>query len=100
MDEKWLCSLPWTAISNDPNGTVRPCCIYKDTIKNKLGNDYYLQVDTIKEIFHSDYMNNLRQEFLSGIKPKGCQTCITDEANGYKSKRLIYLSLIQNKLSN
>lgn len=100
MDEKWLCSLPWTAISNDPNGTVRPCCIYKDTIKNKLGNDYYLQVDTIKEIFHSDYMNNLRQEFLSGIKPKGCQTCITDEANGYKSKRLIYLKNIDYSTVN
>jgi sulfatase maturation enzyme AslB (radical SAM superfamily) len=90
MSDKWLCSLPWTAISNDPDGKVRPCCIYKDVIKDNQGNDLYLQTTNLKDIFHSDYMKNLRQEFLSGNKPVGCSVCIKDEENGYKSKRMIY----------
>jgi MoaA/NifB/PqqE/SkfB family radical SAM enzyme len=90
MADKWLCSLPWTAISNDPDGKVRPCCIYKDVIKDNQGNDLYLQTTNLKDIFHSDYIKNLRQEFLSGSKPAGCSVCIKDEENGYKSKRMIY----------
>lgn len=89
--DKWLCSLPWTAIANDPNGEVRPCCIYKESIKDDDGRPYYLQTTDLKTIFNSTYMKNLRQEFLSGAKPKHCQTCITDESNGYTSKRIIYM---------
>lgn len=90
MTNQWLCTLPWTAISNDPDGKVRPCCIYKDVIKDSNGKDLYLQTTNLKDIFHSDYMKNLREEFLTGNKPAGCSVCIKDEENGYKSKRMIY----------
>jgi MoaA/NifB/PqqE/SkfB family radical SAM enzyme len=91
MENKWLCSLPWTSISNDPNGTVRPCCIFKETIKDNSGKEYYLQTTDLKTIFNSDYLKNLRNEFLAGNKPTQCSTCIEDENNGYTSKRMIYL---------
>jgi sulfatase maturation enzyme AslB (radical SAM superfamily) len=35
-------------------------------------------------------MRDLRQEFRNGAKPKGCETCIVNEANGYTSKRNLY----------
>jgi len=88
---KWHCSLPWNGFSNDPDGKVRPCCLYKDHIKQDNGEPFYVQTHTVKEIFSSLYMKNLRQQFRNGEKPVGCQTCIKDEENNYTSKRLSYL---------
>lgn len=88
--EKWYCSLPWTGFSNDPDGKVRPCCLYKDYIKDESGNVMYVQKHSMEEIFHSKFMINLRQQFREGKKPLGCNTCIMDEKNGHRSKRQIY----------
>jgi hypothetical protein len=85
-----LCMIPWLGFSNNPNGVAQPCCIYKGNIKDELGNDLYVQKTSVKDIFASDYMQNLRQAFRENKKPAGCETCWKDEANGYRSKRMIY----------
>ena len=77
----WMCSLPWTGFSNDPDGRVRPCCIYKDYITDDNGDPFYVQTTSVKEIFSSKYMRDLRQQFRNGIKPSGCGTCVKDESN-------------------
>ena len=87
---EYVCPLPWVGFSNDPNGTVRPCCISKDLITDSNKKPYFIQKTSMKEIFHSEYMDNLRQEMLEGKQPSTCNTCWEDEKNGYKSKRLIY----------
>ena len=87
---KWYCKLPWTGFSNDPDGKVRPCCVYKGYIVDELGKEMYVQTHSVKEIFSSKYMKDLRAEFRSGAKPQGCSTCMINEANGYTSKRNIY----------
>lgn len=87
---KWYCSLPWTGFSNDPDGKVRPCCLHKGYITQEDGSPYYVQTQSVKEIFASKYMKDLRQEFRNGAKPVGCEICIKDESNGYKSKRQTY----------
>lgn len=92
MESKWYCKLPWTGFSNDPDGRVRPCCLYKDHIKDELGNEMFVQTHSVKEIFTSKYMRDLRSEFRSGAQPKGCSTCIIDEQNGYTSKRQQYIN--------
>lgn len=89
-DIKNFCSLPWTGFSNDPDGKVRPCCIFKGHITDDNGKPYYVQTHTVKEIFSSAYMKNLRDQFRSGEMPQGCETCVKDESNGYKSKRITY----------
>lgn len=91
----WLCSLPWTGFSNDPDGKVRPCCIYKGHITNSQGNPYYVQTSSVKEIFTSRFMSDLRKEFLDGKQPKGCETCIKDESNNFRSKRQTYMSFLR-----
>jgi len=90
QSKKWLCSLPWTGFSNDPDGKVRPCCLYKDYIKDDNGEFMHVQTNTVTEIFSSNYMKKLRQDFRDGKKPLACETCIVDENNGHKSKRQIY----------
>ncbi len=93
---KNICPLPWVGFSNDPYGSVKPCCINKDYISKPDGSFFYVQNDTVKDIFHSEHMNNLRAQFLNGEKPKGCETCWKDEENGYKSKRQIYIEILKN----
>lgn len=90
---KNICALPWVGFSNDPNGTVRPCCIYKEHIVDKDKNPYYIQNTKVQDIFHSEYMENLREQFKNGEKPKGCSVCWEDEKNGYRSKRQSYLDI-------
>ncbi len=45
---------------------------------------------SIREIFHSDYYKNIRQEIRDGERPKNCDACWRDEDNGVKSKRQLY----------
>jgi len=62
---------------------VRPCCLFKGYIKDEQGQELYVQTHTIQEIFSSDYMKRLREEFREGKQPQGCETCIVDEQNGH-----------------
>ena len=82
-----LCRLPWTGFSNDPDGKVRPCCLFKDSIRSESGEPMYVQTSSPKEIFSSKYMKDLRQQFRNNEKPPACSTCWIDESNGYTSKR-------------
>ena len=87
-----ICILPWIGIETSPVGTARPCCLAKDeiTYKNEQGieDKYSLKMHTLEEIYHSPYMQNLRQQFLNGEKPKTCQRCWDEEAAGRTSKRI------------
>ena len=83
-----ICMLPWISIETSPIGTARPCCLAIDEITRADGTKYSLKENTLEEIYHSDYMQGLRQEFLSGSKPSTCQRCWQEEAAGRTSKRI------------
>lgn len=97
---KNLCTLPWVGFSNDPDGRIRPCCISDEHVTKEDGTPYYTQLDNIKDIFHSKYMNDMRQEFIDGGMPKNCSTCWKDEANGYTSKRQNYNEIIKEYMGD
>lgn len=80
--------LPWISIETSPIGTVRPCCLAIDEIVKESGEKYNLNEDTLEQAFTSAYMNNLRQQFLQGEKPKTCKRCWDEEAAGRQSKRI------------
>lgn len=80
--------LPWISIETSPIGTARPCCLAVDEITKPDGSKYLLRENTLEEIYHSDYMRNLRQEFLDGGKPETCRRCWDEEAAGRVSKRM------------
>jgi len=84
------CSIPWTGFSNEPDGKAQPCCLYKGHITIDDGKPMYVQEFTVDEIFHSDFMKDLRNQFRQGKRPSACSTCWADEDNGYESKRIIY----------
>jgi MoaA/NifB/PqqE/SkfB family radical SAM enzyme len=85
-----LCLYPWYHLANTSDGRVKPCCIYGDTIKKPNGTEYYLQKDSIKDIYKSEYLLNLRNQFLQNNKPPECIRCWNDESVGMTSKRQEY----------
>lgn len=81
---KTICMLPWTSIEVTPSGTYRPCCIYGESIPNLSVQQGHTAIDAQR----SDYMKNLRQQFLNGEKPEGCKSCWQQElVFGRVSKR-------------
>jgi MoaA/NifB/PqqE/SkfB family radical SAM enzyme len=86
--QEHICHRPWTSLDVNPMGEFRPCCIYNEPVKDDHGNNLSVHNSTINDVINSNYMNNLRQEFLSGGKPKQCEACWKEEAAGKKSQRM------------
>jgi MoaA/NifB/PqqE/SkfB family radical SAM enzyme len=82
------CILPWIHIEATATGNAKPCCLHKThiPINGKIAtlNNY-----SMSEMWNSEYMNNLRNEFLDNKKPEGCSACWEMEKVGKKSKRQI-----------
>lgn len=84
-----FCILPFISIESSTTGWARACCYNKKHIETSRGRHLNLKDDSISDIFYSDAMNELREEFLRNEKPKTCDTCWKVEAAGGKSKRLL-----------
>ena len=86
MVDKYLktnvCPLPWTHLEVDVNGGASPCCLYKGSVPDVKVYDQSLQ-----SIQDSKYMDDLREQFKNGERPKGCQSCWQEEDAGKTSKR-------------
>lgn len=80
--------LPWISIETSPIGTARPCCLAREEITDDKGVKFDLNKDNLKTIYHSEYMKNLRKQFLTGEKPETCKLCWDEEAAGRTSKRI------------
>ena len=78
-----FCILPFTSIEADPMGKCKVCCLSTKTIP-----DIDLKYNTLTEAFNSDYMRNLRSQFLKGEQPDECERCWAEEASGRTSKRM------------
>jgi MoaA/NifB/PqqE/SkfB family radical SAM enzyme len=85
---KTICMIPWISVETSPISTARPCCLAIDEITRPNGTKYSLRDSTLEEVYHSPYMQNLRQEFLDGKKPETCKRCWDEEDAGRASKRI------------
>jgi MoaA/NifB/PqqE/SkfB family radical SAM enzyme len=84
---KSICMLPWVSIETSPIGTTRPCCLAIEEITKDDGTKYDLNENNLTEIYRSEYMQQLRQQFRQGEKPTTCNRCWDEEAAGRTSKR-------------
>jgi pyruvate-formate lyase-activating enzyme len=89
-----FCIVPWFGIETTPIGTVRPCCLARDEIVDDNGISFDLHSSTFDQIQNSQYMKDLRQQFLDNKRPPTCGSCWTVEVAGHKSKRLQTLESI------
>lgn len=83
-----ICMLPWVSIETSPIGTARPCCLAMHEITDKDNKKFNLRESTLEDVYRSEYMQNLRKEFLDGKRPKTCKRCWEEESAGRVSKRM------------
>jgi len=88
--------LPWISLETSPIGTVRPCCLAEDEIKDELGNKYKLIATDLSTVQNSVYMQTLRQQFLDGEQPQTCRKCWNEERAGRTSKRMHTLDRLKH----
>jgi MoaA/NifB/PqqE/SkfB family radical SAM enzyme len=75
-----LCPLPFSMLFSSTNNRVTPCCNYTE----KIGD---LDTQTLKEIFFSKDMSELRNSMKSGKKSSGCNKCWDLEEKNSSSMR-------------
>lgn len=86
-----MCALPFSHLEINHQGFVKPCCVYKTHVGR-------VPAQSIKEIYYSDKMTQLRNNFLNGVKSDNCSTCWSVEAQGQISFRQASLKFYKNKL--
>ena len=91
-----FCVLPWISIEASPIGTVRPCCLAEDEIVDINGVKFNLKSADFDSIQNSEYMYQLRQEFLDGQRPATCRKCWAVEDAGATSKRQHTLNRLEH----
>lgn len=91
-----FCVLPWISLETSPIGTVRPCCLAEDEIVDDSGKKFELDSAPFSEIQDSQYMRNLRHQFLLKIQPETCRKCWNEEDAGRTSKRMHTLDRLKN----
>jgi hypothetical protein len=93
-----FCVLPWVSLETSPVGTVRPCCLAEEEITDNAGEKFNLGTAEFGMIQNSQYMRNLRREFLDGKQPQTCRKCFREERAGRTSKRMHTLERLKHML--
>ena len=93
-----FCVLPWISLETSPIGTVRPCCLAEEEIVDDNGDKFDLNNASFVNIQNSNYMQNLRQEFLDQKQPNACRKCWREERAGRTSKRMHTLDRLKHML--
>ena len=91
-----FCVLPWVSLEASPIGTVRPCCLADDEIVDSHSVKFNLKSADFQAIQNSEYMYQLRQEFLAGRQPATCRKCWSEEDAGRTSKRMHTLDRLKH----
>lgn len=92
-----FCVLPWVSLETSPIGTVRPCCLAEEEITDVNGNKFDLgHCAELADIQDSNYMRDLRQQFLDKKQPQTCKKCWTEEDSGRTSKRMHTLDRLKH----
>lgn len=84
---KTFCMLAWKHLQMNPEGTAKICCRASGSITDSDGTPYSLYEHSVKDIWNSEYMQNVRRAMVSGEQVSACQGCYADEASSGCSYR-------------
>jgi organic radical activating enzyme len=83
-----FCFSPWAHLEVSSQGEFKPCCVYKESITDDNGIPFNINSNDIDQVYNSNYLKKLRNNFLTGNKPQGCQNCWYKEQHNGKSNRI------------
>ena len=82
-----MCVNPWARLEIKPDGFIKPCCVYSTDLTDESGHEFNITTHSIKEIYFSKELTDLREQFLRGERPAKCFTCWNNENAGVTSIR-------------
>jgi len=85
---KYFCPMPFVNIEARTDGTIGVCCQLDNVIRQPNGRPYNLGEHVLSDGWNSEWVKDLRDQFLAGEKPSACYSCWTAEDAGIDSKRL------------
>lgn len=97
-----FCILPFMALEAKTTGLASICCVQQgeDGVARKQdGTPYQFETSTIEEVFNSQWVKDLRQQFLNNEQVKSCYNCWDEERAGLASKRIREIIRFQDKIS-
>lgn len=95
-----FCVLPWISLEASPIGSVRPCCLAEEEIVDDQGEKFDLLNCSLGDAQQSQYMQDLRQQFLDGEQPRTCRKCWQEERAGRTSKRMHTLDRLKHVIQD
>ena len=93
-----FCVLPWISLETSPIGTVRPCCLAEDELRDNAGDKFNLNTAKFSTIQNSHDMRKLRKQFIDKQKPETCRKCWREERAGRTSKRMHTLDRLKHMI--
>jgi len=87
---------PWSHLHVTPKGDVFPCCLINDDTAY-LGN---VNKKSLKTIWNSKLLKQLRLDMLNGVKNKSCAWCYEKEVTGEKSFRFDFNEKYSSNLTD
>ena len=90
VDKSTFCPLPFVHVSTTPHGEIKLCCRARPPKGGKNVNNPNVKDDNfnLKDYWHSEYMNEIRDDLILGNKPQQCQNCWKMEDMDIVSLRL------------
>jgi hypothetical protein len=85
VDKETFCPLPFTHVSTMPHGEIKLCCRGQKPSGGK--NPFIQKGFDLKEYWNSDYMNEVRDSLINGVKINQCKNCWKMEDNEIVSLR-------------
>jgi MoaA/NifB/PqqE/SkfB family radical SAM enzyme len=79
-----FCYSPWNNIDISPTGNIAPCCKFQ---RQSYEQKFNIQTNTIEEYKHSNFLQQIKQDFLEEKWPTGCERCRIEEESSIASKR-------------
>ena len=93
-----FCVLPWISLETSPIGTVRPCCLAEDELRDNTGAKFDLNTAEFSTIQNCTDLKRLRQQFIDGEQPQTCRKCFREERSGRTSKRMHTLDRLKHMI--
>ena len=79
-----FCYSPWTNVDISPQGAISPCCKFQIA---KYNQKFNIQKDTLSNYVDSAFLTEIKQDFVQGKWPRGCERCQIEEQHKIESKR-------------
>lgn len=80
--DPYFCMIPWIHMHAFPDGRAYPCCMGEYHMP--IGD---LKTQTMREVWNSEGMRNMRVNMLNGQPSKECGRCYEQERAGFVSMR-------------